>query len=140
MALRHSAAVCARGSVWCGFCGGSCRSTFGGVSWSFVTLRPFSSEPLIGTSMVFVPFLASFGPQGGPVWHHLDPRATPFGALGTHGVTWSKSSIIKRTKNPERLIFGDPFLDTFSPKSCKVSPQRLPWNRACQNAFNWCLS
>ena len=25
---------------------------------------------VLGTSTVFVPFLASFGPQGGPVWHH----------------------------------------------------------------------
>ena len=40
---------------------------------------------VLGTSMVFVPFLASFGSQGRPVWHHLGPRATPFGALGTHG-------------------------------------------------------
>ena len=51
MALRRPAAVCARGSVWYGFRGGSCRSTSGGGSWSFVTLRPFSSDPLIG--MVF---------------------------------------------------------------------------------------
>ena len=95
---------------------------------------------VLGTSMVFVPFLASFGPQGGPVWHHLGRRATPFGALGTHGGTWFESSKTKRPKKPERALFWDPFLDTFSPKSCKVSPQRLPWNRACQNAFNWCLS
>ena len=73
---------------------------------------------VLGTGMVFVPFLASFGPQGEPVWHHLGPRATPFGALGTHGGTWSESSTIKRPKKSERTLLGDPFLDTFSPKSC----------------------
>ena len=95
---------------------------------------------VIGTSTDFVSVLVSFGAQGGPVWHHLDPRATPLGLLAHMGGTWSKSSIIKRFKNPERIIFGDPFFDISSPKNCKVSPQRLLWNRACQNAFNWCLS
>ena len=62
-------------------------------------------------------FLAPFGLQGSSVWRHLGPQATPFGTLGTHLWTWSESSKIKRPKKSELLLFGDPFLDTFSPKS-----------------------
>ena len=45
------------------------------------TRRPTYGLMVSVLGMVFVPFLASFGLQCCPVWHHLGPRATLLGLM-----------------------------------------------------------
>ena len=74
---------------------------------------------ILDTSTFFVPFVASFGSHGKPVWHHLGPRATPFGALGTHGGPGPKVAKLKGPKSQNLDFFGIPFWTHFRPKAVK---------------------
>ena len=76
---------------------------------------------VLGTSMVFVPFLASFGPKldlSGIIWA-LGPAL--LGLLAHMGGPGPKVAKLKGPKSQNVHFFGMPFWTHFRPKAVKLA-------------------